>query len=69
MSASAPKNPMNDEFVAATPRTGAGSDIDIALRQAVALEYIAFHIGKIDNKLDRLIAASERVGVAIAKRG
>jgi hypothetical protein len=46
------------------PPSGSGIDNQSALRQAAALEYIAYHMGQIDKKLDRLIEASERLAAS-----
>ena len=55
------KRHFENDFEPAAP-SGSGIDIQAALRQATALEYIAYHMGQIDKKLDRLIEASERPG-------
>jgi hypothetical protein len=57
------KRHFESDFEPAAP-SGSGIDIQATLRQAVALEYIAYHMGQIDKKLDRLIEASERLATS-----
>ena len=47
---------MKADFLPVQPRTGGA---DAAYRSAHALEYMAYHLGQVDRKLDRLIGLLE----------
>ena len=47
---------MKADFLPVQPRTGGA---DAAYRSTHALEYMAYHLGQVDRKLDRLIGLLE----------
>lgn len=48
---------MKGDFLPVQPRTGGA---DAAYRSTHALEYMAYHLGQIDRKLERLIGLLEK---------
>ena len=52
---------MKGDFLPVQPRTGGA---DAAYRSTHALEYMAYHLGQIDRKLDRLIGLLESLNTS-----